>query len=457
MIATQIARKSANRPEQLGGELVFRIRSSNRDERLVHIKAHKCTIGSGPRCTLRLHAPGDGSLHCLIVRGRAGAVVRRWSPDTLLNYRSFEASLLLPGDVLNLGSVVVEILSIGTDLQAERNALAEECETWEEQCSPNSSIEQQNTHSPALIEPEASDCPEQPDVEQQPDRGAESPSFQPLESAAPVHLDDVFSRIGANVESSGDSEERPPREPEPAIPNMIANDPRERPVAESTDGVDHAERHEESIDEYMGRLMQRVRDATVETRTSSYAPPIFGRSSAREIEASAPAVGREESCSEGMLAKPPHRQPAQLPPKASAQDRSINLSALRELANLSAHNAITRYSRRLLLSSLYSKLLVAAVSAVSTLILLWMWNMNRSVEITYYAALVAALAAIYWGVQYALLSGRLMISKSGSLQLKSPSDYGKGASKPHDSHGAADGAEAAAAAPRKVAAAEPSD
>ena len=94
---------------------------------------------------------------------------------------------------------------------------------------------------------------------------------------------------------------------------------------------------------------------------------------------------------------------------------AIDLSALRELANLSAHSAISQHTQRVLIRTMRSKLIVAVVALLASGGLWWMWSFFGAREMTYYSALVAILVAIYWGVEYALLTGRLIISKSGHI------------------------------------------
>ena len=56
-----------------------------RDGQIVRLRAAKCTVGSGPQCTLRLRARGVGPLHCLIVRGprrhRRSPLVGRYAAE----------------------------------------------------------------------------------------------------------------------------------------------------------------------------------------------------------------------------------------------------------------------------------------------------------------------------------------------------------------------------------------
>ena len=92
------------------GFLVLRVRGSSRDGQLVRLQSPKCTIGSGPNCTLRLRADNVGAVHCLILRGPNRTVVRRWSPDTRLNGRNFTESELQSGDCLSIGAIELEVV-----------------------------------------------------------------------------------------------------------------------------------------------------------------------------------------------------------------------------------------------------------------------------------------------------------------------------------------------------------
>ena len=95
------------------GQLVLHVCGSTRDGQIIRLRSPKCTVGSGPRCTLRLAAGGVAPLHCLILRGPAGAVVRRWSADTRLNGQAFTDAELVPGDRLSIGSIELEVLDMG--------------------------------------------------------------------------------------------------------------------------------------------------------------------------------------------------------------------------------------------------------------------------------------------------------------------------------------------------------
>lgn len=114
-------------PPNLGGELVFRVRGPDRQGQIVRLRSPKCTVGSGPQCTLRLRARGVRAVHCLIIRGQAATLVRRWAPDTWLNGQAFLDQALAPGDLLRLGPVDLEVLSLGSPRGAEAGQSEAHC------------------------------------------------------------------------------------------------------------------------------------------------------------------------------------------------------------------------------------------------------------------------------------------------------------------------------------------
>lgn len=90
--------------------LALRVRGGARDGQLLKLSAAKCSIGASPGCTLRLRGKDVRAVHCLIVRGKANMVVRRWSADTLLNGQSFDDRPLELGDRLRCGPVEFEVV-----------------------------------------------------------------------------------------------------------------------------------------------------------------------------------------------------------------------------------------------------------------------------------------------------------------------------------------------------------
>ncbi len=114
--------------------LALRIHGTARDGQIVRLRSPKCTVGSGPRCTLRLRARGVGPLHCLIVRGPCATIVRRWSADTRLNGQAFTDAQLLPGDRLSIGAIELEVLETAAEGRRDAQAAwAPPSDAWQQQ------------------------------------------------------------------------------------------------------------------------------------------------------------------------------------------------------------------------------------------------------------------------------------------------------------------------------------
>ncbi len=102
--------ESPNLPKNAVAPLRLRFRGGQHHGQVVRVSSQKCTIGSAPNATLRLSCPGVHPVHCLVLRGEAGTVIRRMSPDTLLNREPFEDAKLSAGDTLSIGPIEFEVL-----------------------------------------------------------------------------------------------------------------------------------------------------------------------------------------------------------------------------------------------------------------------------------------------------------------------------------------------------------
>lgn len=92
------------------GELALRVRGREHDGRLIRLRSPKCTIGSAAGCTLRLRAAGVAPLHCWVLRGPAGTIVRRLHGQLTVNGGAQQEAALAPGDRLRLGAVELEVV-----------------------------------------------------------------------------------------------------------------------------------------------------------------------------------------------------------------------------------------------------------------------------------------------------------------------------------------------------------
>jgi pSer/pThr/pTyr-binding forkhead associated (FHA) protein len=104
---------------------MVRVHGGIYDGRVVRVSTDKCTIGRSPDCTIRLSSPEFEPLHCLIVRGQGGVVVRCWSEGkTKLNGEDFSVSWMEPGDRLGVGPIELELLNDTGEGQSSTQSLA---------------------------------------------------------------------------------------------------------------------------------------------------------------------------------------------------------------------------------------------------------------------------------------------------------------------------------------------
>lgn len=88
----------------------LRLHGGTEHEQSIPIPLGKHSIGSGPRCSLRLQFPGVVPMQCLIAYDGESLRVRRWAENTYLNGEAFEDAELTAGDVLTLGPVDLEVV-----------------------------------------------------------------------------------------------------------------------------------------------------------------------------------------------------------------------------------------------------------------------------------------------------------------------------------------------------------
>src|SRR5687767_11417879 len=101
-------------------KLRLRIRSDGTSQQLAELRQGKTTIGSSPRCDIRIGRPGVQPLHCLILCENGNLSVRRWAAGTRLNGQAFDEAPLGLGDRLAVGDAVLELETVGSDLAAEK-------------------------------------------------------------------------------------------------------------------------------------------------------------------------------------------------------------------------------------------------------------------------------------------------------------------------------------------------
>jgi len=459
------------------GELVLRICGGARDGQIVRLRSNKCTIGSGPQCTLRLRARHVQPVHCLIIRGTTSTVIRRWATDTRLNGRDFTDAKLALGDRLSIGPIELEVLHtswFSTDSSAEADllsAIAQQEKPDPSYGSPRFNSAGVNEQDGGLVEyhrqldqaraaleaqeqalsdqrrqldaerakferevklraeeldareaelearSEALPLRQRPSRAEQPPGGSQErrsaehhrqpqPRFRQPTDEPPVDTTGVFRRM-ENVSLAGEDErETLAAAPRPDTSDMIRDS---RPVPEP------ACQDDESIDEYMSRLLDRVRSTTdglCQSRPAPQSPP-----PAPPRSACRPAEPSKET--PPASASPAPEEPADDFLRARTPEQISDLHAMRALANLSACNAIERYTQRTLIHDRSSRLMMAIVGLVAGGSLIWIWWSRLTSELTLSAGLISLVVALLWSVQYVVLTGRVIVNRSRRQQRES--------------------------------------
>jgi len=173
-------------------------------------------------------------------------------------------------------------------------------------------------------------------------------------------------------------------------------------------GADGADDEEESIDDYMAQLMARVRGTAgePEPRRETAAPsPESPAAPAEKPTAPPPLPDRDSTPADE------DRGPVEVPPRAAAPERHVDLSAMRELANLSAKTAISHHDLGRLRLMRRTKLAIALGASAVGAALLWLWRARGADEVAFYAAMTGFTVALFWGIQYLMLTGRLLMGR----------------------------------------------
>src|SRR5688500_20254412 len=91
---------TSREPVGVAVPLCLKLASGPQAGRLVRLTAVKCTLGSGPQCTLRLKAAGIQPVHCVIDRTGPRVVVRSIAGQSWLNGVTLEQAAVSPGSRL---------------------------------------------------------------------------------------------------------------------------------------------------------------------------------------------------------------------------------------------------------------------------------------------------------------------------------------------------------------------
>ncbi|MFH1924242.1 MAG: hypothetical protein ABIP48_30685, partial [Planctomycetota bacterium] len=221
---------------------------------------------------------------------------------------------------------------------------------------------------------------------------------------APESSEEVLARMGMAPSFSDDEADEPPPCP-PGSPRSGHAVPLNPPVKSEGD-------QDESIDDYMARLLHRVRETSGQPNQPT--PPRSPQETAVDkVPPSAP-VAEQDNLPQGT--PPPAATPRETTapaPRAAAPEKSVDIAAMRELANFSARAALNRHARRGLLGSVVGRLVVALVGLAAGTILTWIWWAYPTNTTVLCAAAMSFVVVLLWGVDYVLLRGYADLSQPG--------------------------------------------
>jgi hypothetical protein len=166
----------------------------------------------------------------------------------------------------------------------------------------------------------------------------------------------------------------------------------------------------------MAGLMERIGSSTRGGKSTAPGPK---EAPPQAPAAPVPSGGAADDRSQGPPSMAPtHLAPVEMAPRTVAPENVVGLSAMRELAKVSAHGAIDKHARQEMIRLTRTKLMIALAGMLAGGALLWMWSAWGLKEVVLSGGLLALMVTLIWGIEYALLSGRLLINKKGHFDWK---------------------------------------
>ena len=179
----------------------------------------------------------------------------------------------------------------------------------------------------------------------------------------------------------------------------VERDPEELPRRHEAARQD--ESGEDSIDDYMSKLMERLGRKTAYSSARPAPVPVVDTPHVPEPSPSEPSPSEptpsELSEEEAVDLKP--APPIEMRPRAMPAERSVDFSAMRELANLNARTAIDAHGRRQAEQRGIGKVAAAGAACVAACILLWLYQQGN--ETAFPVAMMCLAVAAIGVLQYA--------------------------------------------------------
>lgn len=103
-------------------KLAFALRSKQRADQELVLSKKKSTLGSHKDCTVVLNSDQIQPIHCMIIQGQQGTIVRNFHPDTRINGESFGDAWLNDSDSISIGNVdLLNRVNVSNTQLAESN------------------------------------------------------------------------------------------------------------------------------------------------------------------------------------------------------------------------------------------------------------------------------------------------------------------------------------------------
>ena len=230
------------------------------------------------------------------------------------------------------------------------------------------------------------------------------------EHAAPVSLSEILRRVGAGslleeTDLPKPAGELPPEELAAADEAERRRVKASRDAARRGRGVDR--RLHGEVDATGAREGGSPRRRTGRAGTAASGRSNSGREESAETPTEAPLV-------------PPRsrREDADAGPRAVAAERQAGLSAMRNWPICPRHNALNKHARRQMVETIRTKLITMGLGLAAGGVMLWLWRRPGANAMTIYGAAASFVVAVVWGIEYAVMTGRLIVGKAGGMEWK---------------------------------------
>ena len=225
--------------------------------------------------------------------------------------------------------------------------------------------------------------------------------FSEPTSSSPAENSGVMERLRAMTDWEEDEEESGQSEFRPATP--FPAEPASKPMGHSRSSSSHSHtgdgEDEESIEDYMAKMMMRIRGVQGSATQASQAPPPAPVKKEKSSAEMKPSESAEQIEMEAKSKEP--QKPFEMAPRKAPVELTSNLAAMRELANVSAREAIDLSVRNRWSQAAFGKLSVAGVALLAAGILFY-WTRDP-MTVSFLGGGVASLIAVFWALQGAVI------------------------------------------------------